>query len=70
MAHAFPRCTPAMTSTQPKDDNARVPAVTDTTPASPPRCRRCRKVVVNGEIETYFARTGLCFWCAYVDAQG
>lgn len=58
-----------MSSTQRKEDEATPPKVAEAT--SPvPRCRRCRKVVVNGEIETYFARTGLCFWCAYVDAQG
>lgn len=57
-----------MSSTPPKDDKATVPALAEGTPA--PRCRRCRKLVVNADIETYYARTGLCFWCAYVDAQG
>jgi hypothetical protein len=36
----------------------------------PPRCRRCRKLVSSAEQEIFFLRTGLCFWCAYVDSQG
>jgi hypothetical protein len=35
-----------------------------------PRCRRCRKVIASPEQEVFFLRTGLCFWCAYVDSQG
>ena len=38
--------------------------------ATPPRCRRCRKVISSAEQEIFFRRTGLCFWCAYVDSQG
>ena len=34
------------------------------------RCKRCRKLLDAPERETYFARTGMCFWCAYVDSQG
>ena len=49
------------------------------TKASPPgrkpspseqRCKRCQKLLDVPERETYFARTGMCFWCAYVDSQG
>lgn len=48
-------------------------------PTSPPsndaaskerRCRRCDQVLDALERETYFERTGMCFWCAYVDSQG
>jgi hypothetical protein len=38
--------------------------------ATSPRCRRCRKVISSAEQEIFFLRTGLCFWCAYVDSQG
>ena len=38
--------------------------------ATSPRCRRCRKVISSTEQEIFFLRTGLCFWCAYVDSQG
>jgi ribosomal protein L37E len=45
-----------------------------TPPANKPqteqRCKRCQKVLDVPERETYFARTGMCFWCAYVDSQG
>ena len=37
---------------------------------SAPRCTRCRKRIAELAAEPYFAKTGLCFWCAYVDAQG
>jgi hypothetical protein len=38
--------------------------------AAAPRCRRCRKLISSAEQEIFFLRTGLCFWCAYVDSQG
>lgn len=34
------------------------------------RCKRCGKLLEAPERETYYTRTGMCFWCAYVDAQG
>lgn len=34
------------------------------------RCRRCLKPVTDEEHERFFQRTGLCFWCAYVEPQG
>lgn len=34
------------------------------------RCKRCQKLLDAPERETYFSRTGMCFWCAYVDSQG
>jgi hypothetical protein len=36
----------------------------------PSRCKRCRKPISSEEYERFFERTGLCFWCAYVDPQG
>jgi hypothetical protein len=39
-------------------------------PAIAPRCRRCRKIIASVDQEIFFLRTGLCFWCAYVDSQG
>ena len=39
-------------------------------PATAPRCRRCRKIIASTDQEIFFLRTGLCFWCAYVDSQG
>lgn len=40
------------------------------TAAKERRCRRCGQVLDSPERETYFERTGMCFWCAYVDSQG
>jgi hypothetical protein len=34
------------------------------------RCRRCNKPVEPADRDGYFARTTLCFWCAYIDTQG
>jgi hypothetical protein len=39
-------------------------------PSATNRCKRCRKPITSAEYERFFERTGLCFWCAYVDPQG
>jgi hypothetical protein len=39
-------------------------------PGDTKRCKRCRKPITSEEYERFFERTGLCFWCAYVDPQG
>lgn len=46
------------------------PAVPQRNAAAQPCCRRCRLPVPRDEREVYFMRSGLCFWCAHVDAQG
>lgn len=33
-------------------------------------CPRCKKPIPQEERDLFFSRTGLCFWCAYVDPQG
>lgn len=62
-----------MRADQDQDQNAVNQRKGSPQPVKPTRaeyCRRCQKVLDTPERETYFARTGMCFWCAYVDSQG
>lgn len=36
----------------------------------PIRCRRCQKKLGADERELFHERSGLCYWCSYVDPQG